>query len=33
MYLETAKGDADGEYEGMSWDAANLKVLRGLIER
>ena len=33
MYLETAKGEADGQYEGMSWDAANLKVLRGLIER
>jgi|TARA_B100000676_G_scaffold77239_1_gene76795 deoxyribonuclease-4 len=32
MYLETAKGDAEGEYEGMSWDAANLSVLRGLIE-
>jgi len=32
MYLETAKGDADGKFEGMSWDAANLEVLRGLIE-
>ncbi len=32
MYLETAKGDAEGEYEGMSWDAANLKVLRSLIQ-
>ncbi|MBA63045.1 MAG: deoxyribonuclease IV [Planctomycetaceae bacterium] len=33
MYLETAKGDAEDEHKGMSWDAANLKVLRGLIEQ
>ena len=32
MYLETAKGDAEGEFEGMSWDTANLTVLRGLIK-
>ena len=30
MYLETAKGDADGEYEGLTWDQVNLQVLRSL---
>ncbi len=32
MYLETAKGDAEGDHAGLSWDAANLSVLRALIE-
>ena len=30
MYLETAKGDADGEHKGLTWDQVNLQVLRSL---
>ena len=30
MYLETAKGDADGEHSGLTWDEVNLQVLRSL---
>lgn len=30
MYLETAKGDAEGEYTGLTWDEVNLQVLRSL---
>ena len=30
MYLETAKGDADGEHAGLTWDQVNLQVLRSL---